>query len=53
MNFWDAGVWSFIVSLTVLLAGMLLANMLRRMIKPLRQSLIPSSVLVRLYCALF
>jgi len=44
-NFWDAGVWSLMIELTILLVGMLTANMLRRLIKPLRQSLIPSSVL--------
>ena len=38
-NFWDAGVWSLMIELTILLVGMLTANMLRRLIKPLRQSL--------------
>ena len=45
MQFWDLGVWSFIIQIAVLLGGMMLANMLRRIIKPLRQSLIPSSVI--------
>jgi len=45
MHFWDFEVWSFIIEFAVLLAGMMFANMLRRMIKPLRQSLIPSSVI--------
>ena len=45
MHFWDIEVWSFIIEFAVLLAGMMVANMLRRMIKPLRQSLIPSSVI--------
>lgn len=44
-NFWDIGVWSLMIELTILLVGMLTANMLRRIIKPLRQSLIPSAVL--------
>ncbi|MEA4914117.1 MAG: hypothetical protein VB061_06075 [Christensenella sp.] len=44
-NFWDASIWSLMIELTILLVGMLTANMLRRLIKPLRQSLIPSSVL--------
>ena len=44
-NFWDAGIWSLMIELTILLVGMLTANMLRRLIKPLRQSMIPSSVL--------
>jgi len=45
MQFWDFEVWSFIVEFGILLAGMMFANMLRRLIKPLRQSLIPSSVI--------
>jgi ESS family glutamate:Na+ symporter len=45
MQFWDFEVWSFIVEFAVLLAGMMFANMLRRMIRPLRRSLIPSSVI--------
>lgn len=44
-NFWDIDVWSFVICLAVLFAAMLFANMLRRLIKPLRDSLIPSSVL--------
>ena len=42
---WDLSVWSLMIELTLLLVGMLTANMLRRLIKPLRQSLIPSAVL--------
>lgn len=45
LNFWDLEVWSFIIMLSVLFAGMLGANMLRRRIGFLRRSLIPSSVL--------
>lgn len=45
INFWDNGVWSLIITLTILLAAMMIANILRRTIKPLRQSMIPSSVL--------
>jgi ESS family glutamate:Na+ symporter len=45
LNFWDHGVWALMIELTILLVGMLTANMLRRLIKPLRQSLIPSAVL--------
>ncbi|MGE4485640.1 MAG: hypothetical protein AB7C97_11085 [Oscillospiraceae bacterium] len=45
MNFWNIEIWSFILIIAVLLTAMLLANMLRRFIKPLRRSLIPSSVL--------
>ena len=45
MNLWDFDVWSLLVHLTILLGGMLIANVLRRSIKPLRQSLIPNAVL--------
>jgi len=45
LNFWDHGVWALMIDLTILLVGMLTANMLRRLIRPLRQSLIPSAVL--------
>ena len=44
-NLWDSGVWNFIIVLTVLLIGMMVANVLRRVIPPLRRSMIPSSVL--------
>ncbi len=44
-NLWDSGVWNFIIVLTVLLIGMMAANVLRRVIPPLRRSMIPSSVL--------
>ena len=43
-NFWDGEVWSFVLTLTILLVAMMAANCLRRLIKPLRQALIPSSV---------
>lgn len=45
MNFWDADVWSFLIATTILLAGMIAANSLRNIIKPLRTLMIPSSVL--------
>ena len=44
-NFWDANVWSFISTLTILLSAMMIANSLRNIIKPLRKLMIPSSVL--------
>jgi ESS family glutamate:Na+ symporter len=44
-NFWDPDVWSFVIVLAILFAGMLAANTLRRRIPLLRKSLIPSSVL--------
>ena len=45
MNFWDVQVWSFVITLSILFGGMLIANTLRRKIGFLRKSLIPSSVL--------
>jgi ESS family glutamate:Na+ symporter len=45
LNFWDAEIWSFVITITILLVGMILANTLRQLIKPLRQLMIPSSVL--------
>lgn len=45
LNFWDTQVWSFVITITILLMGMMLANTLRQVIKPLRQLMIPSSVL--------
>lgn len=44
-SLWDAPVWSFIIALTVLFAGMIAANILIKTIKPLRNALIPASVL--------
>lgn len=44
-NFWDYSVWGFFSVLAVLLASLLVANVLRKTIKPLRDSLIPTSVL--------
>ncbi len=46
INFWDFGpIWSLVLLLAILFSAMLLANLLRRLIKPIRNSLIPSSVL--------
>jgi len=45
LHFWDSSVWALMIEVTILLVGMLTANMLRRLIRPLRQSLIPSAVL--------
>lgn len=44
-NFWDGEVWSFVVTLALLLGAMILANLLRRKINFLRRSLVPSAVL--------
>lgn len=45
MNFWDAEVWSFVLTLALLFAAMLAANTLRRLVPFIRKALIPSSVL--------
>ncbi|MBQ7373048.1 MAG: hypothetical protein IJW64_00590 [Clostridia bacterium] len=45
MNFWDYEAWGFLTVLAVLLIGLLVANILKRTIKPIQNSLIPTSVL--------
>lgn len=45
MNFWDAGIWSFVIIITILFSAMLIANILRNTIRPLKTLMIPSSVL--------
>ena len=45
LNFWDSNVWSWILLFAVLAASLLAGNTLRRKIKFLRNSLIPTSVL--------
>ena len=44
-NFWDSSVWGFFYLLAVLLMSLLAANIVKKGIKPLRESLIPVSVL--------
>ncbi len=44
-NFWDFEVWGFINLIAILLFSLLVANLLKKSIKPLRMSLIPTSVL--------
>lgn len=44
-NFWDVSVWSLVITFSILFGGMLLANLLRRVIPALRRTLIPSAVL--------
>ena len=44
-NLWDFSVWSFVITLGLLLLAMIAANILRNTIKPLRRLMIPSSVL--------
>lgn len=45
MNLWDANVWSFVITMTLLFGAMILANTLRNTIPFLRRLMIPSSVL--------
>ena len=45
MNFWDSNVWGSVLLFCVLLGAMMLANMLKKWIRPLEYSLIPTSVL--------
>ena len=44
-NFWDYNVWSTVSVLAVLLLGLLAANALKKNIRFLRESLVPTSVL--------
>ncbi|MBQ7915040.1 MAG: hypothetical protein IJ322_06005 [Clostridia bacterium] len=44
-NFWDFSVWGMLNLVAVLLASMMLANFLKKKIKLLRNSLLPTSVL--------
>ena len=44
MNLWDAEVWSFIITLSLLFMAMFVANSLRRTNKFIRRLIIPSSV---------
>ena len=44
-NFWDYNVWGFVILFGVLLGSLLFANILKRVIRPLQKSLIPTSVL--------
>jgi len=48
MNFWDYGVWGFFNLVTVLLFALIIANLLKKHIKLLQASLIPTSVLAGL-----
>ena len=45
MNLWEGEVWSFIITLALLFGAMIAANTLRNLCRPIRQALIPSSVL--------
>ena len=44
-NFWDFKVWGWVLLMAVLLGSLLVGNILKKTIRPLQQSLIPTSVL--------
>ena len=44
-NFWDFKVWGWMLLMAVLLGSLLVGNILKKTIRPLQQSLIPTSVL--------
>jgi len=52
VNVWEDSIWSFVVMLGIIFASMLFCNMLRRVIKPLRKSMIPAAVLAGFLCLL-
>ena len=44
-NFWDDTVWSFLIQLSIIAGMIIIANILRRKIKFIRNSLLPTAVL--------
>ncbi|MBO5715506.1 MAG: hypothetical protein J6S23_03830 [Clostridia bacterium] len=44
-NFWDSNVWSFMLLMTLLLGSLMVANIFKRRVPFLKNSLIPNSVL--------
>ncbi len=52
-NFWDFSVWGGFNLIAVLLISLLIANLLKRVIRPLQASLIPASVLGGLILLIF
>ena len=44
-NFWDSSVWGIVNLVTILLLSLLVANLLKKTVKVLQRSLIPTSVL--------
>lgn len=45
MNFWDSSVWNFVIQISIIFIFILGANTLRRKVKFIRNSLLPSSVI--------
>ncbi len=52
-NFWDMSTWTFVLALTSLYLAMLVANALRRRIKFIKRSLLPSPVIAGFLLLLF
>ena len=50
MNLWDANVWSFVITMTLLFGSMIIANTLRNTIPALRRLMIPSPCWAALFC---
>ena len=44
-NFWESEVWGFVNLIAILLISLLAANLIKKSVKPLKYSLIPTSVL--------
>ena len=53
MNFWDYNVWHFIIQIAVIMVTILLGNTLRRKVKFIRDSLLPSSVIAGVILFIF
>ena len=53
VSFWEDSVWRLVVALGILFVSMLVCNMLRRLIKPLKKSMIPAPVLAGFLCLIF
>lgn len=45
MNFWDTGVWGGLNVFAFLFLGLLAASLVKKSVKPLRESLMPTAVL--------
>ena len=49
MNFWDSSVWSFIAQMSIIFILILAANTVRRKVKIISNSLLPSSVIAGVF----
>ena len=48
MNLWDYDVWTFVLQLSIILVSIIICNIIRRKIKFIKNSLLPTSVLAGL-----